>query len=291
MSISYQRTVASPPTSTVCVAHRASSRQAASIIRSPNASSVLVDPDCGTPPEYPLNAVPETVVATEKALALAPNLAESHIASGISHCIQSECDLAVAGFERAIEIDPRKFEAWYFCARTRIRQGRLREALRLLQEASRVRPEDYESVLLQTQLYVSLDDSKRALEASRQGVERAQAVLELKPDDIRALNLGASAWLRMGETEKAHQWMEESLAGAPWEPVVLYNAACFYALAGDQEKSVHYLEKCYLRAGAINPDWLRNDSDLDNVRHLRQFVKLLPNESAEHRADRISTVN
>lgn len=218
----------------------------------------------------------EALGACEKALALAPGLAESHIASGIAHCMMYDCEPASEAFEKALEIDPRKYEAWYFYARARIRQGKPREALRLLQEASRVRPEDYQSVFLQAQLHVSLGETGQALEASRKGLRKAQAVLEFNPDDTRAKNLGAIAWLRLGENEKANRWMEESLEKASRDPVVLYNAACYYALSGDHEKSVDCLEKCFLRAGTINPDWLRNDSDLDNVRGLERFMRLIP---------------
>ena len=30
------------------------------------------------------------------------------------------------------------------------------------------------------------------------------------------------------------------------------------------EKALDCLERCFLKAGTINPDWLENDSDLDN---------------------------
>ncbi len=233
----------------------------------------------------------EALGATEKALARAPQLAESHIASGIAHCMNYDCELAARAFERALEIDPRKYEAWYFYARTRIRQGRPREALKLLQEASRVRPEDYQSVLLQAQLYVSLGDESQAIESSREGLEKAQAVLEFNPDDTRALNLGAPALLRLGETGKADRWMKASLDRAPGDPIVLYNAACYYAMAGQDEKAVDCLEKCYLKAGTINPDWLKNDSDLDNIRGLERFIRLLPEDSAEKQCKQVPAIN
>jgi TolB-like protein/Flp pilus assembly protein TadD len=227
----------------------------------------------------------EALAATERALTLAPHLVESHIASGIAHCIESECELAAEAFEKALEIDPRKYEAWYFSARNRIRQGRPHEALKLLQEASRVRPEDYQSVLLQSQLYVSLGDTGQAVETSRAGLQRAQAVLEFNPDDTRALNLGAPALLRLGENEKADRWMKTSLDRAPRDPIVLYNAACYYSMAGEHEKAVDCLERCYLRAGTINPDWLKNDSDLDNIRNLKRFIRLLPDDSDKRQCE------
>jgi TolB-like protein/Flp pilus assembly protein TadD len=217
--------------------------------------------------------------ACKKALLLAPKLPESHIAAGIIHCMSYECEQAGSEFEKALEVDPGKYEAWYFYARTRIREGKLNEALKLLQEAARVRPEDYQSVLLQAQLYVSLGDESRAIAASMEGVNKAQANLEFNPDDNRALNLGASALLRLGEAEKADRWMQLSLARSPGDPIVLYNAACFYSMAGRHEQALDCLEKCYLKAGTINPDWLENDSDLDPVRETERFGRILSGAS------------
>jgi TolB-like protein/Flp pilus assembly protein TadD len=233
----------------------------------------------------------QALAATEHALALAPYLAESHIASGIAHCIEYDCNGAARAFEKALEIDPRKYEAWYFFARTRIRQGRPRDALELLKEASRVRPDDYQSVLLQSQLYVSLGDTGQSVKTSREGLEKARAALEFNPDDTRALNLGAPALLRLGENEKGDRWMKASLDRAPGDPIVLYNAACYYAMAGDHEKAVDCLEKCYLRAGTINPDWLKNDSDLDNIRDLERFIRLLPEESRKRQCGQVPPIN
>ncbi len=105
------------------------------------------------------------------------------------------------------------------------------------------------------------------------------------------MNLGAPALLRLGENEKADRWMKTSLDRAPGEPIVLYNAACYYAMAGDREKAVDCLEKCYLRAGTINPDWLKNDSDLDNIRGLERFIRLLPEESRKRQCEEVPAIN
>lgn len=223
----------------------------------------------------------EVIATSAKALSLAPDRAESHIANGIALCIQRDCTGAGKAFEKAIELDPKRFEAWYFYARTKIRAGKPREALKLLERAARIRPEDYQSVLLQAQLYVSLDDEKHAMEASRIGIARARAALEFTPDDNRALNLGAAALMRLGEKEEACKWLQTSLDNAPSEPMVLYNAACFYALSNEREKALDHLDRCFMKAGTINADWVRNDSDLDNIKQEPRFAAIIG--SAEER--------
>ena len=111
--------------------------------------------------------------------------------------------------------------------------------------------------------------------AAKEGIQRARAVLELNPDDNRALNMGAFALLRLGEQQEAMDWMAASVEKAPMDSIVHYNAACLFALAGDVEKSLDCLENCYLKVGNLNREWLLHDSDLDNIRDHPRFTGLL----------------
>jgi len=219
----------------------------------------------------------EALRTSQKALVLAPDLAESHTAAGIAHCMVKDYAAADTEFLKAIEIDPESYDAWYFFGRSKVHEGELERALHLFERAAQVRPDDYQSVLLQPQIYHSLGDRKHELETARKGIERARAVLELNPDDNRAYNMGAFALLRLGELPVAEEWMQASLKRAPHDSIVQYNAACFYALAGDVEKSLDCLENCYFRIGNLNREWLVHDSDLDNVRGHPRFAELLAN--------------
>ena len=217
----------------------------------------------------------EALRTSRKALKLAPDLAESHVSAGIAHCMVQDYAEAETEFEKAIELDPESFDAWYFFGRSKVHEGDLQRALALFERAAQIRPEDYQSVLLQPQIYHSLGDRKREMEAARKGIERARAVLELNPDDNRAYNMGAFALVRLGEKEEAEQWMKASLERAPTDSIVHYNAACFYALEGQVEKSLDCLENCYLKVGNLNREWLLHDSDLDNVRDHPRFADIL----------------
>ena len=59
------------------------------------------------------------------------------------------------------------------------------------------------------------------------------------------------------------------------DSIVHYNAACFYSLSGEVEKSLDCLENCHLKVGNLNREWLLHDSDLDNVRQHPRFAKIL----------------
>ena len=178
-------------------------------------------------------------------------------------------------FERAIELDPKNYEAWYFFGRAKVHEGALERALDLYQHAAGVRPEDCQSVMLQAQLHISLGNNELALEATRLGVERVRAALELNPNDSRTLSLGAFGLLRLGEREEAENWMEASVKGAPLDSMIQYNSACFYALDGQVDKALNRLENCIFKIGNVNREWLEHDSDLDNVRSHPRFSKII----------------
>jgi adenylate cyclase len=210
-----------------------------------------------------------------QALKLAPDLAESHISSGIACCMNQNYKKAVAEFEKAIELDPKNFNAWYFFGRAKVHEGDLKRALKLFERASRVRPEDFQSVLLQAQLWTSLNQKDKALEVTREGIERVRALLELNPDDNRALNMGAFALLRLGQAEEAKRWMTTSMKNAPMDSIIQYNGACFFSLAGDLDHALDCLENCLIKVGNISREWLVHDSDMDNIRDHPRYEEII----------------
>ena len=157
----------------------------------------------------------------------------------------------------------------------KVHEGDLPRALELFEGAARARPEDYQSVLLQPQIYSSLGEPQKAIQVTRIGLERARRILELNPDDVRARNLGAFALLRLGEKDEAEEWMKRSMEGAPRDSIVHYNATCFYALAGEKDKALDCLERCLVKVGNISREWLEHDSDLDRIRSEPRFREIV----------------
>jgi adenylate cyclase len=130
-------------------------------------------------------------------------------------------------------------------------------------------------VLLQAQLYTSLGQKGKAMKVTREGIKRVRAVLELNPDDNRALNMGAFALLRLGETEEAIKWMSTSMNNAPMDSIIQYNGACFFSLAGELDRALDCLENCLIKVGNINREWLIHDSDMDNIRDHPRYQEII----------------
>jgi quercetin dioxygenase-like cupin family protein len=74
-----------------------------------------------------------------------------------------------------------------------------------------------------------------------------------------------------GDPDAAADLMAEAAAEHPKNAAVLYNAACFAALAGRHEPALEYLQ----RAAAIDPanvtKWASGDPDLDPIRDDPEF--------------------
>jgi adenylate cyclase len=132
-------------------------------------------------------------------------------------------------------------------------------------------------VLLQAQLYTSLNQKEKAIEVTKEGIKRVRAMLELNPRDNRALNMGAFALLRLGQTPEAVKWMAKSLKNAPMDSIIQYNGACFFSLAGDVEMALDRLEHCLIKVGNISREWLEHDSDIDNIRNHPRYAEIIKN--------------
>lgn len=207
----------------------------------------------------------QTIKAAEKASQLNATSAETHVARGIVKLVKNRPRHADTQFQAAIAIEPENFEAWYFNACNWVRQGHTGRAVRLFERAAQCNEEDYESVLLQSQLFVSQNKQEESTRALIRGLSRARASLESRPDDYRALNLGALAYLQLGEEEKAAEWMSRSLQNSPPDCIIEYNAACYFSLAGDFERSLKHLQNCE-KYGVLDRKWLTHDSNLDGLR-------------------------
>jgi tetratricopeptide (TPR) repeat protein len=88
--------------------------------------------------------------ASQTALALSPNLAEAHVARGITFHQMAEYSQPGEEFEEALRLAPSHWDALYFYARSSFASGKLEQAAALFRRAADARREDYESPNLLT---------------------------------------------------------------------------------------------------------------------------------------------
>jgi adenylate cyclase len=211
--------------------------------------------------------------ASMRALALDPELAEAHVAVGQGLSMDQRYAEAAAEFERAIELDPALFDAYYYYARSCFKAGDLENALQLFRRAQSVRPEDYQSCALISLVLRQLGHRDEARGADQIALASVTRHLDLNPDDARAYSLGAGVLGRLGHVERAKQWSEQALSLASDDDAVIYNAACALAVLGEIDRALDALELA-IDAGLTGGDWVPRDPDWERLRDHPRFQAL-----------------
>ena len=169
--------------------------------------------------------------------------------------------------------------------------GDLERAAPLFERASEVDRNDYQSPIILASVYLGLGRPTDALGAARQGLQIAQAQLQLNPGNLRALYMSAQALAVLGEDQHAIE-----LAGRAREldgdrtGLVLVNVAEVLAILGKRDEAIACLElgvtRGFRREAAIRFDpflaTLRDDPRfpglLDRMRQESNLEPPLPQE-------------
>jgi adenylate cyclase len=212
--------------------------------------------------------------ASQKALELDAELAEARASRGFALSLNRRYDEARVEFEAALKLNPKLYEAHYLYARACVQEGKFEDAARHFEEAATTRPEDYQALLLMSSPLRSLGRTEDADQAMQRGLQVVDRHLELNPDDVRALYLGAAALIQTGAREKALDWATRARAGNETDSMVLYNVACVYSLGGLVDDAISCLDKAVAN-GFGHREWLLNDADLEAVREDHRFQGLL----------------
>jgi adenylate cyclase len=212
--------------------------------------------------------------ASAAAMALAPNLADAHVARGFALSQHGRYDEAQTHFESALRINPNLFEAWYYYGRMSFARGDIEASVRLFRRAADVRQEDFQSPFLAGQSLNMLGRREEARAAGHEGVVRAERVLALNPLDGRALSLGSGALHMDGQFERAWEWANRAVELYPDDMSALISAACLRCKMGMKEEALEYLERIFSR-GYGKRDWIEHDPDYDILRDDPRFQRLV----------------
>ena len=134
-----------------------------------------------------------------------------------------------------------------------------------------------------TGLFAQKDESISPEKASEylQNGEWAKAAKALKMITAKQPN-NSSAWfqmgyafLAMGEYDKAIEAYSATLElGSPLSPMTMYNLGCVYALKGDAETAIDWLNKS-VTAGFNQTEQIKSDTDLESLRSRKEFEKIV----------------
>jgi serine/threonine protein kinase/Flp pilus assembly protein TadD len=220
------------------------------------------------------NDLNDAIKASTKAIELNPDLAEAYSAHGIAISQKKQYKEAEENFLKAINLNPNLFEAYYNYGRVCYIQGDYEKACRLLEQAGKVKLDDYQAPFLAASLYSKLDQHEEMNETARRGLNIAKRQLELNPNDVRAVYLSAVAFQQLGDFESAIEWAERAINMEPDDHPVYYNVACIYSLLGQIDKAINYLKKA-INVGFSARVWIESDPDLDPIRNHPEYEDVL----------------
>jgi adenylate cyclase len=212
--------------------------------------------------------------ASQRALELAPALAEAHTSRGFVLSLSRRHEEAEREFDEAIGINPNSFDAHYYFARSSFARGHVQRAADLFRAAADVRQEDFQSPTFLGWMLRLLGRPEEARVASREAIKRAERILALNPVDARALSVGSLALFSDGQVERAMDWSHRSLALHPNDMSTLVSATCLRAYAGQKQQAIDTFERL-VSLGWGSRDWVERDPDYDSLRDDPRFQRLL----------------
>jgi adenylate cyclase len=209
------------------------------------------------PGEAPPPPDPRMEPAAREALRLDPLLAEAHAAIGLLHAQAREWALAEASFQNALALDPSLTTIHTdFVLSVLLGQGKLDEALRLLEAASTVEPLSLDVRRIQALVQVDAGRYEEAIESARWVLERDPAfpyadlwlgralVLAGRPDEaipIFSRSPNYAGYLGYLYAVSGRRAEAEALAEA--FPASPSRQMLIYAGLGDAERTMVALEK------------------------------------------------
>ncbi len=213
-------------------------------------------------------------LASTKAMELEPDLAEAHVARGLTVSLSKKFKEAEDHFETALRLDPKSYQAAYWFGRARMSEGKFADAVKLFERAAALRPEDQEAVGMLAQAYAGAGQPMEALAARRRTIKLLEQQLELTPDDARACIMAGVQSSVLGDAEAAESYVKKALKIDADDPMLLYNVACVYSSIGKIEEAMTSLERA-VDAGFGHKEWIEHDPDLIPLQGLARYKKIL----------------
>lgn len=116
-----------------------------------------------------------------------------------------------------------------------------------------------------------------ALRSKQQYEEALQNFQKVIPHAEQSAELHMSmAWCfkRIGRLDKAIASMRAAYASSPNEPIVLYNLACYFSLAGDLHESLSWLDRAFRLDDSLR-QLVPKETDFDPIRDEPEFQQLM----------------
>jgi adenylate cyclase len=219
--------------------------------------------------------------AAERALAIAPDLAEAHSAKGRVLGDAGRYEESLAEHTIALKLDPDAYEVNAGAARCFMAMRRYREAIDCLEKAAKALEADFWALGMSISCHDALGDRDGMLETARRTLARVEKLIVTEPDHGLALSFGVTALAVLGETDRAKEWASRALLLDPDNANLMYNLGCSMVKLGEVDEALKFFAPILATAQRQSFNWWRVDPDLDPIREDPRFKAML--EQAEAR--------
>jgi adenylate cyclase len=214
--------------------------------------------------------------AAERAMELNPNLA-------IPYCIKANyldgegrAEEAEELIRKALELNADSWEVNQEASRLMFRHGRIRDSVAAFEKSASLMDNDWRSTMMLMTCYQSLGDKDGLRRAAKMTLERTERVVTRDPTNVSALAAGAGALFRLGDEDRAREWIHRALLLDPDNLNMRYNIACTLAVEiGDTEQAIETLRPFFEK---INSSvWMRHvevDPDFVSIRDDPRFQQM-----------------
>ena len=216
----------------------------------------------------------KAIEASLKALTFDSTLSEAYSALALTYFYKKSNDDAFVAGKKAIELDPNSYTGHWILGRLLLRTDRYGEAAESFKKVIELNPDFYSAYNDLTIVYERLKDHERSTEMREKVLETISRHLIKHPDDARGHLFYAVSLAQKGKSDEAREEAKKALEINPTDPLMQYNASCFYSQMGDKKLAIESLKNAFA-AGYQDYEWVKRDSDLENIRQEPEFIELM----------------
>lgn len=206
----------------------------------------------------------------ETALRIDPASAEAHAARGLVLAGAGDPRRARRSFGAAIRLRTGAADTHLLLGHAGFAWGDFALSAAMLEQAARLQPDDFHSLVLAAKARRGLGDREGARANAAKAKARIDAHLHADPQDFRALCGRARASLELGARDDALALLQPLLQH---EDPMHYYLASFLAQVGELPAALERLE-LIVESGWRNPGLLRSDPELDALRREPRYRRL-----------------
>jgi serine/threonine protein kinase/Flp pilus assembly protein TadD len=216
----------------------------------------------------------KAVEASHKALMYDSTLSEAFAALGIAYFNKHMHEEALEVGRKAIELDPNNYIAFWILGRIYHTSDQDAQAVEVYKKCIDLNPEFYSAHVDLYYAYEKVGEEEKRKETFEKVLRVIPEYLGNHPDDGRAHMFLGTFLAQAGRIEEAKLEAEKAINLNPADPLMLYNSACFYSRINENRLALESLRKA-ITSGYQNYEWIKRDSDLDNIRQEPDYIELM----------------